>query len=181
MCNTFPDVLNELNLLITDSIIFQNKRIHKILLIFNNDETHEIIIDESRKFYSDEINNITIIEIKEEDNFSLNSFFKIGYLYVNRPHNFYEDKSFYTIYFPDNKKAEYSIGKIQNFNNNKFENSPIIDLNTHILFDINKQNDKKINFGIFKNSIINFFKEERNKINKRNNIQKKIEIIILMK
>ena len=175
----FPDVLNKLNVLITLNNIFQSQKVDKIELIFNNGKIHELLIDKSRKSYFDDKNNIAIIEIKKKDGFSFDSFFEIDYLYINRTKPFYENKSIYTIYFQNNQKAEYSLGKIKNFFNNTFEHSclgsngsPIISKDNYEVIGINKQNEKNINYGlIFKEAIKNFFKEEREKLN--NNFNEK--------
>ena len=71
----FPDENNLLSVLITNNIILNE---NKIEIILSNNESKKLLINESRKFYQNEkYNNITIIEIVENDNIAKDLFGEI--------------------------------------------------------------------------------------------------------
>ena len=105
----------------------QNNKI--ILLYFNNDKKiKRIQLDNNRLIYSNEKLNITIIEIKENQDNLNNNYFELddsiinyleltkrqGLFYLN---NIYNNNSIYLLNYPNNKDIFVSYGKILYINN----------------------------------------------------------------
>ena len=105
----------------------QNNKI--ILLYFNNDKAiKRIKLDNNRLIYSNEKLNITIIEIKENQDNLNNNYFELddeiinyleltkkqGLFYLN---NLYNNNSIYLLNYPNNKDIFVSYGKILYINN----------------------------------------------------------------
>ena len=98
----FPDNFNKLPVLITNNHVLGEKDIttnKKIKFILDNNEeilNYELIIDNSRKTYTNKEYDITIIEIKYEDNIDINSFLEIdNMIFTNNSNDSYKDKSIY--------------------------------------------------------------------------------------
>ena len=74
----YPDRFNLLPVLITcNHVISGNER--EIKLIFNDELERTLKLNNTRKIYTNEYKDITIIEIKKEDNFNCNNFLEIDY------------------------------------------------------------------------------------------------------
>jgi len=85
-----------------------------ILVYFkNNDKYINLIIDNTRKCYSSEVYQITIIEIIPKDNVNF-----ITYLDIDFYRNQNEIK---ILYYGNNNKEEQYLGNIINYNNNAFQ------------------------------------------------------------
>ena len=102
---SFPDKFHQLPVLMTNNhVISENDIIKdkKIKFSINNDKlNYEIIINNIRKIYSNEDYDITIIEIKENDNLDMNSFLEIDYqIFEDNPNDIYRGKSIYLIGHP---------------------------------------------------------------------------------
>ena len=64
----FPNILHQLNVLITCNHVFNDISIgNTIKLIFDDGKENILNIDESRKVYTNKENDITIIELKENE------------------------------------------------------------------------------------------------------------------
>ena len=192
----FPDKLNQLSVLITSSQVLGNEDIklgNRINLKFNNNISKTLYIDESRKVYtSDENNfNITIIEIKKSDEIIINTneMLEIDND-IFKDFNFYEkykDKSIYTIYYPKNKKIEYSINIIKNIDDKNINiehlcsiqegssGSPLLNLETFKVIGINigKHKEFEYNFGILIKEPINEFNKLMNNYENNNEMYNK--------
>ena len=194
----FPNENNTLPVLIIDYNSFENS------LFMNNDKikfslnknkiSHEILVDNNRKFYLDEINNIAIIEIKQSDNLDINLFLEIDEkIFGNKINVIINKDPIYLIYNSQGKILKYSFGEINYINN--LENvifscpieseslgCPIISLKTNKIIGIqNLINNSNQNFCIgenFKFLIVNFYKNKGLNINITDEILLKYKIKI---
>ena len=176
----FPNENNKLPVLITDYNSFENS------IFMNNDKikfslnknkiSHEILVDNFRKFYLDEINNIAILEIKESDNLDINLFLEIDdKIFGNKINVIINKEPIYLIYNSQGKNLKYSFGEINYINN--LENvifscpieseslgCPIISLKTNKTIGIqnliNKSNQNICIGENFKFLIENFYKNK---------------------
>ena len=101
-------VLTEYDLLIGKEItfiVFYDK--------YKDYENYKILIDESRKVYTNEEYDITIVEIKKEDKIDNISFFEIdNRIFENPIENFRKEQIFMLQYMEKNKYLNYSSGII---------------------------------------------------------------------
>ena len=168
-------VLNQEDLLLNKVINFS---------INNEEEHYKILIDESRKIYTNKKYDITIIELKEKDKINENYFFEIdsGIFHKNSKEIFTK-KDIILLHYPKGIKMEYSNGKIQNIcednytfhhsccTNNGSSGGPIINsINCQVIGVHRGASTKNYNLGTFLKEPINKFKEQINKSqnNKRN-------------
>ena len=183
----FPDKFNLLPVLITNNHVLEREDISKgkkIKFLLNNEQSFEVLIDSSRKVYTDEKYDITIIEMKKNDNLNFNDFLEIDEnIYKKDLNDTYRQKSVYLIYFPYGKKATYSNGVIKRISEDKFNiehlcstepgasGCPIINLNNNRVMGIHKgaDNNKNWNLGTFIKEPIEKFYEENKKEKKDNN------------
>ena len=108
----YPNIDNLLKVLITCNHVFNDIKIgNKLKVIFNNKIEKEIILDETRKLYTNDKYDITIIELKDNE-FDLNNYLKIDddELYANEEFN--ENDQIYIIHYPKGIEVKYSIGPI---------------------------------------------------------------------
>jgi hypothetical protein len=145
---------------------------------------YEIEIDEERNIYTSEIYDITIIEIREEDNIKLDSYFEIDDNKNELDYN-YINKSIYLLNYQKGNKIHYSKGTIKNVNENNHEieylcdggygssGGPIINAEDCKVIGIHKSESKIYNCGsLLKGAIIEF----KNQIKNKDNIIKVIKI-----
>ena len=184
----FPDKFHLLPVLMTNNhVISENDIIknNKIEFTMNNDKLKfEIIINNFRKIYTNE--DMTIIEIKENDNLSMNSFLEIDYqIFKDNPNDIYKGKSIYLISHPKDGISTYSMGLIKDINEDNCEirhlcktypgssGCPIINLNNSRVIGIHKGAAKKGNWnlGTLLKEPIKYFQEKYlNNKNINNNI-----------
>ena len=118
----FPTKLNLLPTLITNNHVLSENNIEinqKIEYSFNdNTEFNSILIDENRKKYTNENYDITIIEIKpEEDKIDINSFLEIDEgIYEENINEKYKQKTIYILHYPQSGKIKISHGVIKYIN-----------------------------------------------------------------
>ena len=179
----FPDKLNVLPVLITNNHVLNITEGKKIIFTMNNDKiSKHITIDESRKTYTNEKYDITIIEMKKSDNMNFNTFLEIDEnIFTDNPNDFYRHKSIYLIYYPIGNKADYSNGLIKDidkyldfYNVNHLcqtkkgaSGCPIINLNNNRVLAIHKGADKENdwNLGTFiKQPIEKFYEKYNNRL-----------------
>jgi len=178
----FPNKNNMLPVFITnnhnineDILNQENKKIQ--LDIKEEENIKEIILNENRKKYTNEEYDITIIEIKEEDN--INNYLELDDIIINdilndtNKNKEYIDETMYIIQYPENKlSVSYGILKsiCQDKNYNFYHKcstkkgssgSPILSLNNKLI-GIHKEWDKKYNVGTFLNFPIKKFIELNN-------------------
>ena len=155
----FPDKYSLLPVLITCHHILDENSISigtKIKIEFQKDY-YSLLIDNSRKKYTNKSKDITIIEIKRNDNIKNNSFLEID---ENEFADIYIDKPIYIFHYELGGEIKYSPGTILKIDYDKIMYScstkpgssggPIIDASNFKVIGVHKgyKNDMKLNFGI---------------------------------
>lgn len=118
-CNIPYGWNNTLKVLITNNHVLNNEDISigkKVRFSINNEMNYyEIQIDKSRKKYTNEEYDVTIIEIKETDKLDKKSFFDIdNQVFEENPNAIFRNKQIFLLHYPKGIKMEYSIGLIKN-------------------------------------------------------------------
>ena len=148
--------------------------------IWMNNGRKIIYIDDSKKVYTNESNDITIIEINASDGFDFNKFLEIDdSIYKENPYIYFKKRSIYLIHHPrSSDKPEFAVGLIKgiSLDTNIIEHtcnsepgssgSPILDLTTNRIVGIHRASEisKKYNVGKFiKEPIEKFYEENKNK------------------
>ena len=156
----FPDKFHQLPVLMTNNHVISEHDLmkdNKIKFTMNNDKLRfEIIIDKLRKIYSNEDYDVTIIEIKENDNLDMNSFMEIdNQIFKDNPNDIFKGKSIYLIGHPKGGDSTYSMGLIKDIDEDNYEirhlcktnpgssGCPIINLNNNRVIGIHKGASKK--------------------------------------
>ena len=123
-CNIIYGYNKTLKVLITNDFILKKCDIligNKIKLFIDN-KPYEILLDKSRKIYTNEEYHITIIEIKDKDELTGVSFFDINYkTFSNYNMQIFKNKQIYLLYYKD--KMKFSYGKflyIKDYYHNTF-------------------------------------------------------------
>ena len=181
--NTFIKVLLTNNHILNKDDILP-KQIIKFS-INNNRKDYEIEIDNSRKTFTNEECDITIIEIKEKDKLDTNSFFEIdNHIFEKNAFEIYKNKQIYLFHYPKGLKMECSIGLIKNISINNYNiqhlcdssagssGVPIINSLNFKVIGIHKggaEGAKNYNVGTLLKKPIEMFKEENYKNEKENN------------
>ena len=110
----FPNILHPLNVLITCNHVFNDISIgSRIKLVFDDGKEKIIELDKSRKVYTNKENDITIIELKENE-FDLEDYLKLDddIDKVKEYNEIYKNKSIYIIHYPKGKEVKNSIDTI---------------------------------------------------------------------
>ena len=180
----FPNKIHLIPVLMTNNHILQKEDIIKGKKININmkDKKFSILIDDSRKVFTDKNYDITIIEIKNNDGLDFNKFLEIDdSIHKENLQEYFKNRSIYLIHHPKSKEdAEFAVGIIKYkvldsndiYHTCKSEpgssGSPILDLKTNRIIGIHKgsaSNNIKLNVGTFiKEPIEEFYKEYINKI-----------------
>ena len=161
----FPNKKNLLPVLMTNNHVLSEKNLikgNKIYIKMNNKKFY-ILID-SRKVYTNEQYDITIIEIKKNENeeLNVNSFLEIDdSIQSNYGYDYFKEKSIYLIHYPkSNNLAEFAVGKIINISldtdtiqhnchtEKGSSGCPILDLETNKIVGIHKGYDKNKNKNV---------------------------------
>lgn len=164
--------IKNLKLLITAYHVIDHNYIkdNKIIKITINDDKYEkdIQIKNNRKIYLNESYDISIIQIKEEDNINCKYLEIDDNLFKENSEYYYLTNSLYVLQYPNKDKASVSYGifkKIFNDNINHTSNtmpgssgSPIINLKNNKVIGMHKEAARfDFNIGIFlKNPLIDF-------------------------
>ena len=151
----------------------------------NDNKNYEIEIDESRKTYTNEEYDVTIIEIKEKDKLDKNSFFDIDNgIFNENVIETYRKKQIYLLHYPKGIKMEYSNGIIQRITEDNYNihhlcdssggssGGPIINSMNFQVIGIHKggaEGAKNYNVGTLLKEPIEKFNEESNKKEKKEN------------
>ena len=136
----------------------ENNKIYLLL----NDETiiKEINLKINRKTYFNEFYDISLIEIKNDD--EIKDFLELDdNLFIEKEHVLYEDKSIYVLQYPNGKNAAVSYGLLKSFNAIKMSDiqhtcstedgssgSPILNLETNKVIGIHKVGARTNDFNI---------------------------------
>ena len=151
--NKLPVLITNYNIL-NEEFITNNKEI-KITLNDDNDII-TIHLDDERNIYLNEIYDITIIEIKNNDN--INYFLDINdNLFIDNSEIFYEKESIYILQYPNGEKASVSYGILKNIDNYDIyhfcstyygsSGSPIMNLKNNKVIGIHKEGSSHFNFN----------------------------------
>ena len=204
-CNIIIDDCNLLRTLITNGHLLNEEDIKpgkKICFSMSDDEQyHEIKIDNERKIYLSDVYDVTIIEIKKEDNIKSDSFFEIDDN-INNPEYDFKNKPIYLLHYPGGNEFSFSSGIIKSVDINETNHEiyhtcdsangsaggPLINsLDFKVIGIHNGYTKYNLNYGtLLKEPIIEF----KNKIKNKENIikdnkkkivdnieEKKVEII----
>jgi len=180
----FPNKAKLLPVLMTNNHVLPKEDIIKGKKININMKkiNFNILLDESRRVYTNKKYDITIIEIKNNDGLDFNKFLEIDdSIYKGNLQEYFKNRSIYLIHHPKSKEdSEFAVGNIKYialdsndiYHTCKSEpgssGSPILDLKTNKIIGIHKgsaSNNIKLNVGTFiKEPIEEFYKECGNKI-----------------
>ena len=188
----YENINGYISVLITSNQILGKKEITYGNVIFlsvdNSSFSYKIIIDDSRFTYIDEENNITIIELNNEDGLDNICGLEIdSEFYKSELIEQYRKKTIYLIYYSDSEFSENSFGVIQSISldNHLIKikckikkgalGCPILNLQNFkvIGIQLDNQNNKNIKGMLIKGLIQNFNKIYENK--KKGFILKSIE------
>ena len=181
-----------LPVLITNNHIIDQDDINnnkKITIYLNNDKLLKTIkLDNNRLMYTNKILDITIIEIKEENDRLNNKYLElddgiINYFKSNQKEepnfldNIYSNKSIYLINYPEDKRVVVSYGRSPNISGTELHHkcitkegssgSPILLINNQKLIGIHYGNSKQFDYNkgtLLIYSIIEFLKIKNNYI-----------------
>ena len=188
-CNIPNGWGNYLSTLITNNHVLNEEDIkpdQTIKFSIDNDiQFFNILIDNTRKTYTDESYDVTIIEIKEEDKIEQKSFFDLDkQIFQEKVYEILRNCQIYLLHYPKGKEMEISPGIIKNINeDNKniyhlcdssggSSGSPIINKNNFQVIGIHKgaaEKGKNYNLGtLLKEPVEKFSEAIKMKIN--NNI-----------
>ena len=163
----FPDLSNMLPVFITNNHIIDNQLLYKKDIkikidIFDESDIKTIDLDNRIKYTNKEF-DITIIEIKKED--QINNYLELDeiiindILYNNNENNIYKYKTIYIIQYPESELSvsygiidEIYLDKEYNFNHlcstrNGSSGSPILNKNNKLI-GIHKEGKNKNNYNI---------------------------------
>ena len=117
--NVYMKVLMTNNHVLNQEDILQGKL---IIFSLNNDNTYyEIQIDESRKKYTSDVYDITILELKESDKLDKIDYFDIDKRIFNEnPNEIFKNVEIFLLHYPKGNKMEYSIGLIKSVHENNY-------------------------------------------------------------
>lgn len=105
-------VLNEAQILPGKEISFS---------INNGKIQKKILIDNSRKIYTDKKYDITIIEIKKDDGLKSDSFLEIdNEIFEGIPNEKFDKKPIYLLHYPKGIEIKKADGLIKNINNENY-------------------------------------------------------------
>ena len=171
----FPNQDKILPVIITNNHVINRDALNKdkIELGIKNEETMKVIKLNNRMKYINEEYDITIIEIKEEDN--INNYLELDDLIINEIINnqnkneIYKNEAIYIIQYPENKLLSVSYGILDNIYEDKKYNfkhkcntkggssgSPLLNINNNKIIGIHKEGNKQYN-GTFLNYPIKEF------------------------
>ena len=191
----FPKKTRLLPVLMTNNHVLPKEDIingKKIKINMNNSQLN-ILIDDSRRVYTDEKYDITIIEINENDRLDINTFLEIDdSIYKENPYEYFKKRSVYLIHHPkSNDEPEFAVGIIKGIELSTKEiahtcksergssGSPILDFKTNKIIGIHKganKNNQNWNVGTFIKEPIEKFYEKVGNIAKPNEISNKNQI-----
>ena len=163
----FPDKLNFISVLIINNHLFKEIIDKEKIIQFEmeNDKLFfQLIIDDSRMIYANSQYDITIIEIKNNDNLDINSFLEIdSQIFKTNLNEIYKNTYIFSIsYNSKESKALFYFGKMKIINDDNinfnyyycynYNRSLLLNLDNFKVIGIQKKNDdinSKENKGIF--------------------------------
>ena len=192
----YPNKANLLPVLFTCNHVLRNadlKNGKEINLLFNDQVTKVLKMNQLRAIYTSGENeyDVTIIEIKKNDNFDLNHLLELDYdIYQDHLDNIYKDKSIYIIHYPKGKESSYSDSTIKNIdiNNTKIyhlcstdegsSGAPILNLKNFSVLGIHlgRHKNNKVNVGIILRTPIDEFIKLNKPSNDKTSFQTYLEL-----
>jgi surface protein len=155
----------------------------EIDLIFNNIQHKKLIINKKRKIYTNEDQDISIIEIKKSDKINEEDFLELEEnIFNENMYSFYNKKQVYILHYPNGNEIRYSTDFIRGIDEQKDEiqhfcstnsgssGAPILNFETGKVIGVHfgYNQGKKINLGrLLKNPINDFYglcQSEKNEI-----------------
>ena len=116
LCNIIGEYKNKRKALITAYHVLGKEDLkigNEIKLIFNDNKEKIIKIEDSRRIYANEIDDIVIIEIIDKDNLNKNIILELDdSIYTDTDFKKYEDKSIYILYYPKGMFSRFSDGVV---------------------------------------------------------------------
>ena len=189
----FPDFEHLLNVFITNNHIINEKYLNeenKIFIKINNDKYTKTINLKNKIKYTNKEYDITVIEIKNED--EINDFLELDENILNDPGLGYIGNSIYLIHYPsypNGTKVAVSYGVLKrSFEDKKYNfkhyccsqygssGSPILNTSNYKVIGLHKQagnNQQNYNIGVFLYNFINEFNNCFNNKEKSNIIENK--------
>ena len=174
--NSFIKVLMTNNHVLDKDDILPNKTIK--FSINDGKKEYKIEIDNSRKTYTNKEYDVTIIEIKENDNLDQNSFFDIDkQIFNENAIEKYANKQIYLLHYPKGERMEYSMGVIKGICEDNYNiqhlcdssggssGAPIINRTNYQVLGIHKGGAKSgnnFNVGTLLKEPIEMFNKENN-------------------
>ena len=174
----FPKRFNLFPVFITINQIFNKDDIKegKTITISNEYFRKKIIIDESRKTFTNKEKDVNFIEIKENDEIDFNTFLDIDFeFYENNPNKQYNNKEIYLLRDNSEENNRFSLAKLKSASEGKFtiefdksdqleiSGGPIINVYNYKVIGIYRNNLKE---GTFIKKCVDcfneFFKESKN-------------------
>ena len=161
-----------------------SKKNKKINLLLNDEkEIKTIDLKIQRNVYYNKENDITLIELKDNDN--INNFLELDdKLFINNNEIIYENKSLYVLQYPQGRNAAVSFGLLTSIDNLEIKHtcsteygssgSPILNLETNKVIGIHKEGSINFEFNkgtYLKNILIDFIQKNKKIIeNQKKNI-----------
>ena len=179
----FPNKTYLVPVLITNNHILPKKDIIKgqKINIYMKEKKFSILIDDSRRIFTDKYYDITIIEMNKNDGLDFNKFLEIDdSIHKEDFKEYFKNRSIYLIHHPKSKEdPEFAVGVIKyiSLDNNVINHtcksepgssgSPILDLKTNKIIGIHKGSaiNQNLNVGTFiKEPIEKFYQKCGDKI-----------------
>ena len=168
----YPDRFNSLQVLVTCNNVISGIE-KEIKLIFNDKLEKVLQLNRTRKIYTNEYKDITIIEIKKEDNFNSNNFLEVDYDIIKNEKLYDKFKLIYVIHFPFGNELSLSYGLIKKVEDDIIKHNcvtergssgaPIINLFNCKIIGIHQGTDDilSLNAGMFLTNAINDFNKTK--------------------
>ena len=176
-----------LPVLITNNHILNEEKIKigkTIQFSFNDKKIEKTIkIDNSRKKYTNPMKDVTVVEIKEEED-KIDDFLDID----DKDNVKYKNKNIYVIQYKLDCKCSYNTGKITNINKGNFNHtgdfnhncdtdkgssgSPLLSLENQKVIGLHIGRRNNFRYGIFIKNIIKEFEDNKKFINEKGDYYK---------
>ena len=178
----FPDEKNIIPMLVTCNHILKNEDITQGKMISftldNDKKAFEILIDESRKIYSNEEYDITMLEIRLSDGLNIETFLEIDEnIFSKNSNEIIKNELVFLLSYPKGENLSISNGLIKDIEENGYTihhlcdtcqgcaGGPILNQNLKVIaIHVGYYKNKNFNIGTFlKKPIEDFIKQKNNK------------------
>ena len=190
LCNIQIDWNNYVKVLMTNNHILNKNDIQPgktIKFSIDNDmKLYSILIDNTRKTYTDEYNDVTFIEIIEDDKIDEKSFFDLDQqIFEKDLNNRFRQCQILLLHYPKGKEVSLSTGIIKNINEDNTTifhlcdtsecsaGGPIINTSNFQIIGIHKggAEGKNYNIGILLKEPVENFRNKKESLKQQNSIQ----------